>query len=133
MSDKQPKLSVKGFRPLPGKVVVELLDRATERGGIILPTTAQIPATQGVVRYIFEEAEVDGQDITPIVKVGDYVLFGQFAGSSITLDGERNKKLVVLREVDLLTIIDYEEPPTILPAEPAGDVDDVVGAAPFTD
>ena len=38
------------------------------------------------------------------VKVGDVVLFAKYSGTEIKVDG---KKLIILRESDVLAIVDY--------------------------
>ena len=45
----------------------------------------------------------DGKRVAMDVKVGDKVLFAKYAGTEIKIDG---KKLLILRESDILAIVE---------------------------
>ena len=117
------------FRPMPGKVVVEIAEVGERTyGNLILPAPARDAPTLGKVIAVPEDAVVDGQEITAFVQVGDWVVFGKYAGNEIKVTNDRRKKYVVMREIDILAIV--EEVPEVLEPIPAGDVDDVVGPEP---
>ncbi len=65
-------------------------------GGIIIPDTAQEKPQKGTVIAISESDE-DGKK--PIVKVGDVVWYGKYAGQEMTLDGV---EYLVMRESDII-------------------------------
>jgi co-chaperonin GroES (HSP10) len=50
----------------------------------------------------------DGRRCEPDVKVGDRVLFGKYAGTSIKVEGE---ELLVMREADLLAVVTADSAP----------------------
>lgn len=87
------------IKPLADRVVIQA-DPAEEKtaGGIIIPDTAQeIPAKGKVV------AAGKGTKDDPItVKVGDKVLYGKYAGTEITLEGET---YLIMRELDILAVL----------------------------
>lgn len=123
---------VLGVRPLPGKVVVELAKAAetTKSGLLVLPDSAREPMNQGRVYATYQAATIDGQDWEPFLRVGDWVVFSRFVGMELDIPNERNSRLVVLREQDVLTVIDYDFQPetVVMPAAP--EVEDVVGPDP---
>jgi chaperonin GroES len=100
MSNKTPKI-----RPLSDRIVVEPKEIETKTaGGIIIPDTAdKDKPMQGTVLAIGNGKYIDGK-ITPLqVKVGDKVLFGKYAGTSIKLD---NSEFLVMREEDVMGVIE---------------------------
>jgi chaperonin GroES len=67
-------------------------------GGIIIPDTAKEKPQRGVI-----VAAGKGKIDEPMtVKVGDTVLYGKYAGTEVTIDGQ---DLLIMRESDLLAII----------------------------
>jgi chaperonin GroES len=93
------------LKPLGDRVVVEPIEQdEITSGGIVLPETAKEKPQQGkVVAAGPGGRDEDGKRIALDVKVGDTVLFAKYAGTEFKLDG---KKLLILRESDLLAIID---------------------------
>jgi len=92
------------LKPLGGRVVVEPLEQEeVTAGGIVLPETAKEKPQQGMVLSIGPgERDEDGDYIPMDVKVGDKVLFAKYSGTEIKING---KKLLILRESDLLAIV----------------------------
>ncbi len=93
------------IKPLGNRVVVEPIEQedVTARG-IVLPDTAKEKPQQGMVLAAGPgERDDDGDRIAMDVKVGDKVLFAKYAGTELKLDG---KKLLILRETDLLGIVE---------------------------
>jgi chaperonin GroES len=91
--------------PLNDKIVVERLE-ADEKtlGGIILPDTAKEKPKQGKVLAVGEGKPLDdGGRAKFQVKVGDRVLFTNYAGSEVTLDG---KEYLIMTEDDVLAVVD---------------------------
>ncbi|MDB5211213.1 MAG: co-chaperone GroES [Sediminibacterium sp.] len=85
--------------PLHDRVIVKA-DAAEEKtaGGIIIPDTAKEKPQRGTV-----VAAGTGKKDEPVtVKVGDTVLYGKYAGTEITIDGQ---DLLIMRESDILAII----------------------------
>lgn len=92
-------------KPLGNRVVVEPMEQEDKTAsGIVLPDTAKEKPQQGMVLAAGPgERDQDGKRIELDVKVGDKVLFAKYAGTELKLDG---KKLLILRETDLLGIIE---------------------------
>ena len=79
------------IRPLYDRVVVRRKEEEqTTAGGIVLPGSAKEKPNQGEVIAVGEGKALDSGEVRPLsVKVGDTVVFGQYAGSNtIEVDGE---------------------------------------------
>ena len=90
------------FNPLGDKLLVRRgEEEETTAGGIVLPGSAAEKPSQGEVLAVGPGRVLDNGDLSEIpVKVGDIVVFGQYAGSNtIKVDGE---ELLILSESDLL-------------------------------
>lgn len=67
--------------------------------GIIIPDTAKEKPQKGIVMAISDSDE-DGNN--PTVKAGDTVLYGKYAGTEVSLEGE---DYLIMRESDILAIV----------------------------
>ncbi len=93
------------IKPLGNRVVVEPEEQEDmTSGGIVLPETAKEKPQKGKVLATGPgERDDDGKRIPMDVKEGDTVLFAKYSGTEIKLD---DKKVLILRESDLLAIVD---------------------------
>lgn len=93
------------IRPLDDRVVVEPLEAEDKtEGGIVLPDTAKEKPTKGKVISVGEGKLLDnGERAKLLVKKGDQVLYGKYAGTEITVSG---KEYLILRESDILAKIE---------------------------
>jgi chaperonin GroES len=93
------------IKPLGNRVVVEPIEQEdVTASGIVLPDTAkEKPQTGMVLAAGPGERDEDGKRISMDVEVGDKVLFAKYAGTELKMDG---KKLLILRETDLLGIVE---------------------------
>lgn len=93
------------LKPLGSRVVVEPIEQdEVTASGIVLPETAKEKPQKGLVLSIGPgDRDEDGKRIAMDVKEGDTVLFAKYAGTEIKIDG---KKLLILRESDLLAIVE---------------------------
>lgn len=93
------------LKPLGGRVVVEPTEQdEITAGGIVLPETAKEKPQKGVVVAAGPgERDDKGKRIALDVNVGDTVLFAKYSGTEIKIEG---KKLLILRESDLLAIVE---------------------------
>jgi chaperonin GroES len=96
------------LKPLGDRVVVEPIEQdETTAGGIILPETAKEKPQRGSIVATGPGGRDDqGKRIALDVKEGDIVLFAKYAGTEFKVDG---KKLLILKESDLLAIVEPEE------------------------
>ena len=93
------------FKPLGSRVVVEPLEsEEVTAGGIVLPDTAKEKPQKGTILAAGPgDRDDEGKRIALDVKVGDVVLYAKYSGTEIKVDG---KKLLILRESDLLAIVE---------------------------
>jgi chaperonin GroES len=93
------------LKPLGSRVVVEPVEQdEVTAGGIVLPETAKEKPQKGKVLSVGPgDRDEDGDYIAMDVKAGDIVLFAKYAGTEIKVEG---KKLLILRESDLLAIVE---------------------------
>ncbi|MDA0369453.1 MAG: co-chaperone GroES [Proteobacteria bacterium] len=93
------------FRPLHDRVLIRRsAEEERTSGGIIIPDTAKEKPMEGEVISVGPGARNEkGEIIKPDVKAGDRVLFGKYAGTEVTIDGE---DLVIIKESDVMGIIE---------------------------
>lgn len=88
------------IKPLSDRVLIEPA-KAEEvtAGGIIIPDSAKEKPLKGTVRAVGSGTK----DEEMVVKGGDVVLYGKYAGTEIEVDGE---KLLMMRQSDILAIVE---------------------------
>jgi chaperonin GroES len=93
------------LKPLGGRVIVEPIEQEEmTAGGIILPETAKEKPQEGKILAAGPgDRDEDGDRIAMEVKVGDKVLYAKYSGTEVKVDG---KKLLILRESDILAIVE---------------------------
>ena len=93
------------IRPLHDRVVVRRLEEETKSaGGIVLPDSATEKPSQGEIIAVGPGKRQDNGDLTaPDVKVGDKIIFGQYGGSTVKLDGE---ELLILSETEIFGVVE---------------------------
>lgn len=94
------------IRPLLDRIVVEKKEaETTTAGGIVIPDTATADKKpmRGKVIAIGTGKYIDGKMQPLQVKPGDEVLFGQYAGTDVKLDG---KNYLVMREEDVMGVLE---------------------------
>jgi len=98
------------FIPAYDRILVRrAAERETSRGGIIIADVAKEKPTEGEVLAIGEGRILDNGSIRPMrFKVGDRLMFGKYAGSEISIDGE---SLLVLREEEVIGIVNLTTAP----------------------
>ena len=93
------------IRPLHDRLVVRRLEEeTTSAGGIVLPDSATEKPSQGEVLAIGPGRTLDNGEVKPLdVKVGYKVIFGQYGGSTVKLDGE---ELLILNESEIFGVLE---------------------------
>lgn len=93
------------MKPLGNRVVVEPIEEdEMTAGGIVLPETAKEKPQKGTILSAGPgDRDENGKRIEMDVKKGDTVLFAKYSGTEIKVEG---KKLLIMRESDILAIID---------------------------
>jgi len=93
------------IRPLHDRVVVRRLEEeSTSAGGIVLPDSAAEKPSQGEVLAIGSGKILDNGEVRALdVSVGDKVIFGQYGGSTVKIDGE---ELLILNESEIFGVLE---------------------------
>lgn len=92
------------IRPLHDRIVVRRKEEETKTaGGIVLPGSAKEKPSQGEVLAVGNGRILENGEVRPLdVKVGDVVVFGQYAGSTVKVDGE---ELLIMSENDVFGVV----------------------------
>jgi chaperonin GroES len=94
------------IRPLQDRVVIRRSeDEAKTAGGIVLPGSAAEKPNRGEVVAVGPgRVANNGELIAPSVKVGEEVLFGQYAGTNtIKVEGE---ELLIMQESEIYGVLE---------------------------
>ena len=84
-------------QPLDDRVLVKPVDHEERVGSIVIPDTAKEKPSMGEVIEVGTDEE-----IKELIKIGDKVMFGKYAGEEIKIEGE--KHLLITRS-DILAKI----------------------------
>ena len=85
--------------PLADRVVIKPAPAEEKTvGGIIIPDTAKEKPLKGTVLAVGNGTK----DEEMVLKVGDQVLYGKYAGTELELDG---KKFLIMRQSDVVAIL----------------------------
>ena len=93
------------IRPLHDRVVVRRLEEeTTTAGGIVLPDSAAEKPSQGEVLAVGPGKALDSGEVrAPDVKAGDRIIFGQYGGSTVKIDGD---ELLILSESEIFGVLE---------------------------
>lgn len=92
------------LKPLFDKVVVkEIKEKEENVGGIFLPSAAKEKQEIAEVVAVGEGGVIDGKEVKMVVKPGDRVLYGKYAGSQFKIDGE---EVTIIKQSDILAIVE---------------------------
>ena len=96
---------MKKIRPLHDRVVIRREEEETKSaGGIVLPGSASEKPARGEVIAIGNGKLLENGEVRPLdIKVGDKVIFGQYGGSTVKLDGD---EYLVLQESEIFAVIE---------------------------
>ena len=86
------------IQPLADRVLILPAPAEEKIGGIIIPDTAKEKPLRGTVKAVGKGTK----DEEMILKEGDTVLYGKYAGTELELDGE---KYLIMRQSDVLAVI----------------------------
>ena len=93
------------LKPLHDNILVKRTEEEeTSAGGIILSGSAKEKPSQGTVVAVGPGKKNDSGETSPLnVAEGDTVVFGQYGGNEIKLDGE---EYLILSESDIFGVIE---------------------------
>jgi len=81
------------IRPMNGRVVVRPVESSEQtKGGIVIPDTAKEKSQEGEIVAVADDA-------TEEVAVGDRVIYKEYGGTEVDVDGQKH---VILETDDLL-------------------------------
>jgi chaperonin GroES len=97
------KETVMEVRPLHDRLLVRRLEEnQTSKSGIIIPDSAREKPQTGEVLAVGDGRTLDnGTRVAPEVKPGDRILFGKYAGTELTIDGD---EVLIVREDEVLAV-----------------------------
>jgi chaperonin GroES len=91
------------LHPLGDRVIVKPQEEETKtKSGIIIPDTAKEKSHRGKIIAVGKGNFEDGKLVPLSVKVGDVVLYKEYGGDEIKLNGE---EVIILKEEDILVVI----------------------------
>ncbi len=93
------------IRPLHDRVLVRRVEEeTTSAGGIVLPGSATEKPNEGEVLAVGNGRILESGEVRPMdIKVGDKVMFGQYGGTTVKVEGE---ELLMMREEDIMGVIE---------------------------
>lgn len=93
------------LNPIRDRILVRPIEEDTvTKSGIVIPDNAQEKPSRGLVLAAGTGRLLDNGTVVPlVVKVGDTVLYGKYAGTSIKLD---NQEHIIMKEDDVLAIVE---------------------------
>ena len=87
-------------KPLSDRVLIEPVAAGEVTvGGIIIPDTAKEKPLRGTVKAVGNGTK----DEAMVVKEGDLVLYGKYAGTELEVDGV---KYLMMRQSDILAVLE---------------------------
>ncbi|MGN0420560.1 MAG: co-chaperone GroES [Acetatifactor sp.] len=90
--------------PLGDRVVLKhLVAEETTKSGIVLPGQNKEKSQQAEVIAVGPGTTADGKEIKMEVKVGDHVIYSQYAGTQVKLGDE---EYVVVKQSDIVAIVE---------------------------
>lgn len=92
------------LKPLADHVILKPLESSDKTaGGILLPDAAKEKATKGEVVAVGPGRTLaNGRRVDMLVKVGDRVIYGKYAGNDVKIDGQEYK---ILQEGEILAVV----------------------------
>lgn len=99
MINKILKYTIMTIKPLVDRVLVLPAQAEEKVGGIIIPDTAKEKPQRGKVVAVGNGTK----DEEMVLKVGDEVLYGKYAGTELENEGE---KYLIMRQSDVLAVVE---------------------------
>ncbi len=91
-------------KPLGDRVVIKMVDcEEKTKGGLFITATAQEKPEIAEVLAVGPGGVIDGKEVKMEVKVGDHVIMGKYAGTTVKVDGE---EIIILSQSDILAVVE---------------------------
>ena len=96
------------LQPIRDRIVIKMVEAETKTAsGIVIPDAAAEKPSQGDVLAVGTgKITADGTVVPMVIKEGDRVLFGQFAGQVVKVE---NEEFRILKEEDVMAVIKQGE------------------------
>ena len=92
------------IKPLGDRVVLKQVDSEEKTAsGIVLPGSAKEKPQFAEIIAVGPGGLVDGKEVTMSVKVGQKVVYSQYAGTEVKVD---NETVTIVRQSDILAIVE---------------------------
>ena len=92
------------IKPLGDRVVIKNVEaEETTRGGLLLTAASKEKPQMAEVLAVGPGGNVDGKEIVMNVEVGQKVIYSQYAGTEVKLEGET---YILVRQSDILAIVE---------------------------
>ena len=91
------------LKPIGDKVLIERVESISESRGVFIPETVQNTNLESHIVAVGEgRTMLDGTIVPMEVKIGDSIVYAQYSGHEIKIDGE---EFVVFDGKDILAIV----------------------------
>ena len=92
------------LKPLADRVVIKSIEAVeTTKSGIVLPGSAKEKPQVAEVVAVGPGGMVDGKEVNMLIKEGDKVIYSEYAGTKVKMDGE---EVIIVRQADILAIVE---------------------------
>ena len=92
------------IKPLGDRVVIKNVEaEETTRGGLLLTAASKEKPQMAEVLAVGPGGNVDGKEIVMNVEVGQKVIYSQYAGTEVKIEGE---EYILVRQSDILAIVE---------------------------
>ncbi|MBQ4347896.1 MAG: co-chaperone GroES [Firmicutes bacterium] len=90
--------------PLGDKVVIKQMEaESSTKSGILLTSQAKEKPQMAKVIAVGPGGNLDGREVTMVVKPGDTVIYARYAGTEVKFEGE---VLHVIRQNDIMALVE---------------------------
>ena len=91
-------------KPLGDRVVIKMIESEEKtKGGLILTANAQDKPEVAEVLAVGPGTLADVKKVEMELKVGDHVIMGKYAGTTVKIDGE---EIIILSQSDILAKVE---------------------------
>ena len=93
------------IRPLHDRVIIRRMEEEkTSPGGIVIPDSATEKPVKGEVVAVGPGKKIEDGSLVPVdLKVGDHVVFGQYGGNTVKIDGD---EYLILNESEIFGVVE---------------------------
>lgn len=94
------------IRPLGSRVLIKRTKKATSKGGILLPDSAQEKPKEGTVIAVGEgKVNDEGKNEQLNVQINDRVLFSSYAGTEVKQENNEDNEYIIMNVDDILGVL----------------------------